>query len=75
MKVEKDSPLETVLMGVRNICVECGCDITPWMRFKRIFWGPTFCDISYVYKACCSRSCWTKALEKRLSKVRDDEKH
>ena len=72
--IEEGSYLETVIMGLRNKCVECGRDITLWMRFKRLFWGPTFCDKSFVYKACCSPSCWEKALEKRLKKIKGGQR-
>jgi hypothetical protein len=71
-EVKEGTPLYYAIMGFRNKCVSCGCDITPWQRFKRLFWAPQFCPTSMVWQGCCSKNCWTKELEKQLVKVREE---
>ena len=45
-----------------NDCAWCGQPITWWRLLLRLFWAPWWCDMSVVWRECCSRGCYVNAL-------------
>jgi hypothetical protein len=52
-------------------CVVCGKPLTKWVKFKRLFWSPWGCSISFVWRYCCSPTCWEKALNGLIAEMEE----
>lgn len=64
--------MNQILITTDN-CVHCGKPLTGWVKFKRLFWRPTLCPTSFIYKLCCSRSCWEKELNRPMEEITDED--